>query len=99
MAHSIDSVPIKGNILKEVCLGCVGCTMDMQPFFLLREIETQVFEEGGFLGHRLACLDKLDRVLKPTRYTRRIGCHYLHLLDRLESLAGRLPCEGPGLGC
>ena len=46
VAHSIDSVPIKGNILKEVCLGCVGCTMDMQPFFLLREIETQVFEEG-----------------------------------------------------
>ena len=45
VAHSIDSVPIKGNILKEVCLGCVGCTMDMQPFFLLREIEAQVFKE------------------------------------------------------
>lgn len=43
--YSVDSVPIKGNILKEVCLGCVGCTMDMQPFFLLREIEAQVFEE------------------------------------------------------
>ena len=45
VAHSIDSVPIKGNILKEVCLGCGGCTMDMQPFFLLREIEAQVFKE------------------------------------------------------
>ena len=37
--YSVDSVPIKGNILKEVCLGCVGCTMDMDPFFLFREIE------------------------------------------------------------
>ena len=45
VTHSVDSVPIKANILKEVWLGCVGCTMDMQPFFLLREIEAQVFEE------------------------------------------------------
>ena len=42
VTHSVDSVPIKANILKEVWLGCVGCTMDMQPFFLLREIEAQV---------------------------------------------------------
>ena len=47
VTHSVDSVPIKGNILKEVCLGCVGCTMDMQPFFLLREVKAQVFEEGN----------------------------------------------------
>lgn len=43
--HSVDSFSIKGNILKKVCLGCVGCAMDMQPFFLLREIEAQVFKE------------------------------------------------------
>ena len=47
VAHSVDSVPIKGKILKEVCLGCVGCAMDMQPFFLLREVKAQVFEEGN----------------------------------------------------
>lgn len=47
MPHSVDSFSIKGNILKKVCLGCVGSAMDMQPFFLLREIEAQVFEEGN----------------------------------------------------
>ena len=47
VAHSVDPFSIKRSILKKVCLGCVRCTMDMKPFFLLREIEAQVFEEGN----------------------------------------------------
>ena len=47
VAHSVDPFSIKKNILKKVCLGCVGCAMDMQPFFLLREVKAQVFEEGN----------------------------------------------------